>query len=133
MADQEYKVGYRRPPKSGQFKKGESGNPNGRPKGSRGLEKVVLDELKTKITVNENGRSKRVKKIEVIAKQVVNKAVTGDSKSIALLIGVSQRHEEKLAAKASPLIETLPEEDKQVMESLMERMQAQFNADKGGA
>ena len=133
MADQEYQVGYRRPPKSGQFKKGQSGNPKGRPKGSRGLEKVVLDELKAKITVNENGRSKRVKKIEVIAKQVVNKAVTGDAKSIALLMGVSQRHEEKLAAKAGSIIETLPEEDKQVMESLMERMQAQFNAEKGGA
>ena len=133
MADQEYKVGYRRPPKSGQFKKGESGNPNGRPKGSRGLEKVVLDELKTKITVNENGRSKKVKKVEAIAKQMVNKAMTGDSKSISLVLGVSQRHEDKLAAKASPLIETLPEEDKQVMESLMERMQAQFNAEKGGA
>jgi hypothetical protein len=133
MADQEYKVGYRRPPKAGQFKKGQSGNPKGRPKGSRGLEKVVLDELKAKITVNENGRSKRVKKIEVIAKQVVNKAVTGDAKSIALLMGVSQRHEEKLASKASPIIETLPEEDKQVMESLMERMRAQFNTEKGGA
>ena len=131
MADQEYKVGYRRPPKSGQFKKGESGNPNGRPKGSRGLEKVVLDELKTKITVNENGRSKKVKKVEAIAKQMVNKAMTGDSKSISLVLGVSQRHEDKLAAKASPLIETLPEEDKQVMESLMERMQAQFNEQQG--
>jgi hypothetical protein len=133
MADQDYKVGYRHPPKAGQFKKGQSGNPKGRPKGSRGLEKVVLDELKAKITVNENGRSKRVKKIEVIAKQVVNKAVTGDSKSIALLLGVSQRHEEKLAAKAGSIIETLPEEDKLVMESLMERMQAQFNSEKGGA
>ncbi len=133
MADQEYQVGYRRPPKSGQFKKGESGNPKGRPKGARGLEKVVLDELKTKITVNENGRSKKVKKVEAIAKQMVNKAMTGDAKSISLVLGVSQRHEDKLAAKGVPLIETLPEEDKQVMESLMERMQVQFNAEKGGA
>lgn len=133
MANQEYQVGYRRPPKSGQFKKGQSGNPKGRPKGARGLEKVVLEELKTKITVNENGRSKKVKKVEAIAKQVVNKAMTGDVKSISLVLSVSQRHEDKLAAKAVPLIETLPEEDKHVMESLMERMQAQFNAEKGGA
>jgi len=133
MADQDYKVGYRRPPKTGQFKKGQSGNPKGRPKGARGLEKVVLEELKSKITVNENGRSKKVKKVEAIAKQVVNKAMTGDVKSISLVLGVSQRHEDKLAAKSMPIIETLPEEDTQVMESLMERMQAQFNAEKGGA
>ena len=130
MADQEYQVGYRRPPKSGQFKKGQSGNPNGRPKGSRGLEKVLIEELKAKITVNENGRSKKVKKGEAIVKQVVNKAMTGDVKSISLVLGVSQRHEDKLAAKAGSIIETLPEEDKQVMESLMARIKAQMNDSK---
>jgi hypothetical protein len=30
----EYKVGYGKPPRSGQFKRGNSGNPKGRPKGS---------------------------------------------------------------------------------------------------
>ena len=28
----DYEVGYGRPPKSGQFKKGQSGNPKGRPR-----------------------------------------------------------------------------------------------------
>jgi len=30
-----YDVGYGKPPKGGQFQKGQSGNPRGRPKGSR--------------------------------------------------------------------------------------------------
>ena len=127
MADREYDVGYRRPPKATQFKKGESGNPKGRPKGSRGLEKVVMEELKAKITVNENGRSKRVRKVEAIAKQMVNKAMTGDPKAISLVIGVSNRHDDKLAAKDIPILETLPEEDQHVMQSLLARMQTQFN------
>lgn len=130
MADQDYDVGYRRPPKATQFKKGESGNPKGRPKGSRSLEKVVVDELKVKITVNENGRSKKVKKAEAIAKQMVNKAMTGDPKAISLVLGVSNRHDDKQAAKDTPIIETLPEEDRQVMESLMARMKTQFNGSK---
>ena len=127
MAEKEYEVGYRRPPKRTQFKKGESGNPKGRPKGSRGLEKVVMEELKAKITVNENGRSKRVRKVEAIAKQMVNKAMTGDPKAISLVIGVSNRHDDKLAAKDIPILETLPEEDQHVMQSLLARMQTQFN------
>lgn len=127
MAEKEYEVGYRRPPKRTQFKKGESGNPKGRPKGARGLEKVVMEELKAKITVNENGRSKRVRKVEAIAKQMVNKAMTGDPKAISLVIGVSNRHDDKLAAKDIPILETLPEEDQHVMQSLLARMQTQFN------
>lgn len=130
MADREYEVGYRRPPKENQFKKGESGNPNGRPKGSRGLAKVVMEELKAKITVNENGRSKKLKKVEAIAKQMVNKAMTGDPKAISLVIGVSNRHEDKLEAKAVPIIETLPQEDRLVMENLMARMKAQLDRSK---
>ena len=35
MADDDYDVGYKKPPKTKQFKKGKSGNPGGRPKGSK--------------------------------------------------------------------------------------------------
>lgn len=35
LADAAYEVGYGKPPESKQFKKGASGNPNGRPKGSK--------------------------------------------------------------------------------------------------
>ena len=130
MADQEYEVGYRRPPKRTQFKKGQSGNPKGRPKGARGLDTMIIEELKAKIIVSENGRSKKLKKAEAIVKQVVNKALTGDHKAISQVLTVSQRHEEKLAAKAKPILETLPEEDQQVMQSLLARMQTQIDDSK---
>ena len=130
MADQEYEVGYRRPPKRTQFKKGQSGNPKGRPKGARGLDTMIIEELKAKIIVSENGRSKKLKKAEAIVKQVVNKALTGDHKAISQVLTVSQRHEEKLAAKGKPILETLPEEDQQVMQSLLARMQNQSNDSK---
>lgn len=126
MSNSAYRVGYRSPPKSTQFKKGESGNPKGRPKGSRSLQTILVEELKSTITIHENGRSKTVKKGEVIAKQMVNKAMAGDHKAANLVLGVSQQHEFQEALKEPSVIETLPQEDRIVMQSLMERMQSQL-------
>ena len=44
MADDE-KVGYRRPPKKSRFKPGQSGNPKGRPKGTKNLKRDLIEEL----------------------------------------------------------------------------------------
>lgn len=40
-----YQVGYGKPPKHSRWKKGQSGNPRGRPKGTRGLKTDLHDEL----------------------------------------------------------------------------------------
>lgn len=83
MSDQneDYEVGYRKPPKSGQFKKGQSGNPKGRPKGAKGVKASLRRELESKITILEDGRSVKLSKAEVIAKSLTADALKGDSKS----------------------------------------------------
>ncbi len=79
--DDEYAVGYGKPPKNRQFQKGQSGNPDGRPKSSRNFQTILVDELERPVVIKENGAKKTVTKKEVIIRQLINKAMSGESKS----------------------------------------------------
>lgn len=79
--DQNYDVGYGKPPKSGQFKKGQSGNPKGRPKGAKGVKASLKRELTSPITVRERGREIKLSKAEVLAKGLMGDALKGDAKA----------------------------------------------------
>jgi hypothetical protein len=49
-----YPVGYGKPPLHSRFKKGQSGNPAGRRKGSLNFSSVLLATLNEKVVVNES-------------------------------------------------------------------------------
>lgn len=80
-----YEVGYKKPPKSGQFKPGHSGNPKGRPKDSKSLITIADDILSEKITINENGVQKSIPKREAIMRRIINYCMSGDLKSAQML------------------------------------------------
>jgi hypothetical protein len=83
-------VGYRRPPKHSRFKKGQSGNPGGRPKLrkppplSRPGETLsrVLGET---MTITINGRPQRVPVMDALITTVVHSALRGDIHAQRLL------------------------------------------------
>lgn len=50
-----YEVGYGKPPKAGQFKKGQSGNRKGRKAGDRNMKTIVSEVLDEKVTIKEAG------------------------------------------------------------------------------
>lgn len=77
--EEEYPVGYKNPPKHTQFKKGQSGNPKGRPKPSKNLAESLVKELFKPIQIKENGEMKIVKAIDAIAKKIVNTALQGNT------------------------------------------------------
>ena len=71
-------IGYGHPPVNTRFKKGQSGNPKGRPKGSRSFATILDRELRERVVINEGGRRKTVTKLQAAVKQVTNKAASGD-------------------------------------------------------
>jgi hypothetical protein len=82
---EDYEVGYKKPPKSHQFKKGVSGNPSGRAKKPSDFEAKFLRELSSPLTINENGKRKIITKDEGIGKQLINKALSGHLQSIRVV------------------------------------------------
>jgi hypothetical protein len=64
-------------PDAGKFKKGQSGNPKGRPKGAKGVKTLVAQELKASITVQQNGKKTRIRQSEALVKRLVNDALQG--------------------------------------------------------
>jgi hypothetical protein len=86
-----YDVGYRKPPKAAQFKKGRSGNPTGRRKGSLNLATDLRDELSERITVREDGKPRRISKQRALIKSLLAKALQGDPRAATALLALSAR------------------------------------------
>ena len=118
--DSDYQVGYGKPPQHTRFKKGESGNPTGRPKGSKNLTTLLEKELKQRVVVTENGRRRSITKQEAMVKHLVNKAVSGDRPLMQLLLDEIRLLEARAAS--SPLGTNLDEADREVMHQIQERM-----------
>jgi len=71
----DYKVGYGKPPAEHRFKKGQSGNPNGRKQHLKNASTILNEELNLVITVREGGKDRRLTKRAALIKALVNDAI----------------------------------------------------------
>ena len=86
-----YEVGYGRPPKTSRFPKGCSGNPKGRPKGTRNLKTDLLDELNEQITLSEGGKAITLSKQRALLKSLMARAIKGDGRAVNALLNLMLR------------------------------------------
>jgi hypothetical protein len=80
-------VGYGRPPEDTRFKKGQSGNPRGRPKGSKSWKTLVHEVLDEKITINVRGKRRRILRKRALAIQAANVAMTKNDLTMLKAMG----------------------------------------------
>jgi len=76
-----YDVGYGKPPQGTRFQRGQSGNPSGRPKGSKSPLQQLRAAAREMITVTINGRPRRITKFDAMCQQLINNALKGDTRA----------------------------------------------------
>jgi hypothetical protein len=136
----EYEVGYRKPPEHTRFKKGQSGNPKGRPKGSQNTKTLFRDELNKKVTVRAGGHRKQISKREAVISQLINKALGGHDRSIKLTLEWDEKLDGELAAQQNDReVEvsdrSMDEDDRKVLDSFVKKIREDnnVNTDNDGA
>ncbi len=81
-----YEVGNCKPPKHCQFQKSASGNPKGRPKGSKNAKTIVTEAYHQTVTVFVNGKPKKVPVIHALIARLQAAALQGDLKAMRLAL-----------------------------------------------
>jgi len=125
----DYEIGYGKPPRHPGFPKGRSGNPKGRPKGSKNLATLVAEALDEKVQVTEDGKRRRVTKRELVIKQLVNKSASADLRAIKQLTDIVERAERRAAdSPAAPPPPAITAADEEVIAELRKRIERDIRA-----
>ena len=89
----DYEVGYGKPPRHTRFKKGQSGNPRGRPPAAKNLKTLLNEALNQLLIVTENGGRRKVSKRQAIIAQLVNRSATADLRAMKILLDIMREIE----------------------------------------
>ena len=118
----EQPVGYGNPPKESQFKKGQSGNRRGRPKGSKNLKTDLTEELQTQIKVREGPRAIKISKQRAIVKTLIAKTLAGDARAVITLTKLMCRVLDLGDGAANSDEEPLSSDESETLEMFRERL-----------
>jgi hypothetical protein len=84
----DYEVGYGKPPRYTRFKKGQSGNPRGRPSDAKNLSSLLDRALNEPVFIIENGRRRKVSKRRAFINRLVDRAAEGDLRAGKILLDI---------------------------------------------
>lgn len=114
-----YEVGYGKPPKDKRFAKGRSGNPTGRPKGTKNVATILQKISRQLVKVSKGGRAVHMSRLEASLEQLANKAASGDLKAIREFLYWLRAYAEM--EQSSESVTAFDEKDKPALANVMKR------------
>jgi hypothetical protein len=84
----DYEVGYARPPRHSRFVKGHSGNPRGRPRGAENIKSLLNEALNELVVVTDHGGRRKVSKRKAFITQIVNSGAKGNFRAVPILLAM---------------------------------------------
>ncbi|MBV8335490.1 MAG: hypothetical protein JO358_08635 [Alphaproteobacteria bacterium] len=118
----DYKVGYKKPPLHTRFKRGQAGNPRGRPRGAKNFSSVLNDALNQPVVVTENGRRRKISKRELGIRQLVDKFAMAEVQATRMLLGLMVERERMVAAAPPAERPSFGAADEKVIDNLLKRL-----------
>ena len=114
-------VGYRKPPVETRFQKGRSGNPKGRPKGSKNVKSIIRRVASQKVRITEGGRTRTITKAEAVVVRCAAQAMAGDYRAMQQFFAL-----ESFSDESMPIEVAMPQDEnrKEVMKLLAKRIRS---------
>jgi hypothetical protein len=112
----------RRPPQATQFQPGKSGNPGGRPKGSRNVRTELEQMMRKQIPIREGGKSKSMTRQQAMLRTLSDKALRGDIRAILSITNILLKREPNSSEQAVRE-EALSEVDAEIISDFLRRNQ----------
>lgn len=101
----------------GRFPPGQSGNRKGRPKKPKTVSEAIITAMNKTVAANENGRKRRIRKLDATATQIANKGASGDLRAGKMLLDMAAQAEARDGAQAAP--ETLTISDQEILDDFL--------------